>query len=109
MSDEQDGIELLVLLEVEGLEDKQRFEKHVKKEGFVVVEDEEFVYTGKSTTSLFATKAFILEVFKVALQKQEFKGKANLVFLLNELPYPPYYYDLNTKEFEEAEIKEETK
>ncbi|XOB62818.1 hypothetical protein ACMC56_03180 [Campylobacterota bacterium DY0563] len=105
----EEQIDILVLLEIEGLEDKQRFEKHVKREGFIVVEDEDFVYTAKSTTTLFSTKAYILEVFKVALQKQEFKGKANLVFLLNELPYPPYYYDLNTKEFEEAEIKEETK
>ncbi|RXJ69016.1 hypothetical protein CRV08_06180 [Halarcobacter ebronensis] len=97
---EEKQIELLVLLEIEGLEDKTRFEKHLKKEGFIVVEGESFAYTGKSTTTLFSTKAFILEVFKVALQKQEFKGKANLIFLLNEMPYPAYYYDLTTKEFE---------
>ncbi|WP_321468790.1 hypothetical protein [Halarcobacter sp.] len=105
----KEQIDVLVLLEIEGLEEKQRFEKHVKREGFVVVEDEEFVYTAKSTTSLFSTKAYILEVFKVALQKQDFKGNANLVFLLNEIPYNPYYYDLDTKEFEEAKVKEETK
>lgn len=98
MKEEQ--IELLVLLEITGLEDRPRFEKHVKREGFVAVENENFVYTGKSTTTLFSTKAFILEVFREALNKQDFKGSANLVFLLNEMPYPAYYYDQNTKEFE---------
>lgn len=105
----EEQIELLVLLEVDGLEDKERFEKHVKKEGFIAVENENFVYTGKSTTSLFATKAYILEVFKVGLQKQDFKGKANLIFLLNEMPYPAYYFDLNTNEFELVKEKEEAK
>ena len=104
----KEQIELLVLLEIDGLEDKDRFEKHVKREGFIAVEGESFVYTAKSSTTLFSTKAYILEVFKVALQKQEFKGEAQLVFLLNEMAYPPYYYDIKTKEFELAN-KEEVK
>ncbi|MGB6329564.1 MAG: hypothetical protein WBF48_11610 [Halarcobacter sp.] len=99
-------VEALVLLDVSGLEDKQKFEKHVKKEGFKVVEGEEFVYTGKSSTTLFSTKAYILEVFKKGLQKTVFES-ANLVFLLNETPYPPYYYDNTTKEFELVEENKE--
>jgi hypothetical protein len=102
-----DQIEVLVLLEITGLKDKERFERHVKKEGFIPVEGENFVYTAKSTTTLFSTKAFILEIFKVALQKQDFQGDANLVFLLNETPYPAYYYDKKTKYFEL--VKEEEK
>jgi hypothetical protein len=99
---EEGQIEVLVLLDIRELKDKERFEKHVKKEGFKIVEYENFVYTGKSTTTLFATKAFILEVFKVGLQKANFDGDANLIFLLNETPYPAYYYDKTTKEFELA-------
>ena len=45
------GIEVLVLLDVGGLEDKEKFEKHVKKEGFKTVEGEDFVYTATSTTT----------------------------------------------------------
>ncbi len=100
MKEPENGIELLVLLDIEGLEDKARFEKHLKREGFKTVEEEEFVYTGISSTTLFSTKAFILEVFKEALKKQDFKGSVNMVFLLNETPYPAYYFDHNTKEFE---------
>lgn len=93
-------IELLVLLDVTPLEDKEKFEKHLKKEGFKTVENENFVYTAKSSTTTFATKAYILEVFKVGLQKVNFDGEANLVFLLNETPYPAYYFDKNINEFE---------
>ena len=99
-------MDVLVLLDVIGLEDKVKFEKHVKREGFVVVEEEEFVYTAKSSTTMFSTKAYILEVFKKGLQKTDFQS-ANLVFLLNETPYPPYYYDKTTKEFELSEENKE--
>ncbi len=92
-------IELLVILDVTGLKDKEVFEKHVIKEGFHKVPDEEFVYTAKSTTTTFATKAYILEVFKKGLQKTQFDS-CNMVFLLNETPYPAYVYDKNSNDFE---------
>ncbi|MDD2974262.1 MAG: hypothetical protein PHZ10_04065 [Aliarcobacter cryaerophilus] len=97
-------IDVLVLLDVVGLEDIDKFEKHVKKEGFIKVQNEDFVYTGNSTTTTFATKAYILEVFKKGLQKSGFET-ASLVFLLNETPYPPYIYDKNTNDFELSEVK----
>ena len=98
-------IDVLVLLDVVGLEDRDKFEKHVKKEGFIKVENEDFVYTGNSTTTTFATKAYILEVFKKGLQKNVFND-ANLIFLLNETPYPAYYYDKETNDFELLEKEE---
>jgi hypothetical protein len=94
-------IEVLVIVDVTRLKDKEIFEKHVIKEGFVKVPNEEFVYTGKSTTTTFSTKAYILEVFKKGLQKTEFES-CNMIFLLNETPYPPYVYDKTTNDFEEA-------
>lgn len=62
-------LDVLVLLDVAGLEDKEKFEKHVKREGFSPVEGENFVYTAKSTTTTFSTKAYILEVFKKDFRK----------------------------------------
>ena len=96
-------IDVLVLLDVDGLQDRDKFEKHVKKEGFIKVPNEDFVYTANSTTTTFATKAYILEVFKKGLQKSSFLG-ASLVFLLNETPYPAYTYDKNTNDFELSEV-----
>jgi hypothetical protein len=93
------AIEVLVLLDVGGLQDKDKFEKHIRREGFSPVEGEDFVYTATSTTTTFSTKAYILEVFKKGLQKNIFND-ANLIFLLNETPYPTYYYDKETNDFE---------
>ncbi|KAB7885610.1 hypothetical protein GA417_08050 [Poseidonibacter ostreae] len=98
-------LEVLVLLDVSSLEDKEKFEKHLKKEGFNVVEEEAFVYTAQSSTTTFSTKAYILEVFRKGLQKNSFKD-ANLIFLLNETPYPAYYYDHDTNDFELSKEEE---
>jgi hypothetical protein len=98
------GIEVIVLLDIGGLEDKEKLEKHLKKEGFKVVEGEDFVYTAQSSTTTFSTKAYILEVFKKGLQKNKFND-ANLIFLLNETPYPTYFYDKTTNDFELAEVE----
>jgi|ERR1711879_375988 len=106
MEKQNQQMDVLILLDVSELEDKPKFEKHLKKEGFKVVEEENFVYTAKSSTTMFSTKAYILEVFKKGLQKTNFSD-ANLVFLLNETPYPPYYYDKTTNEFELVEDKKE--
>ena len=100
-----ENIEVLVLLDVSGLEDKEKFEKHLKKEGFHFVEEEPFVYTAQSSTTTFSTKAYILEVFRKGLQKNSFSD-ANLIFLLNETPYPAYYYDHDTNDFELSKEEE---
>lgn len=96
-------IDVVVILDVLGLNNKELFEKHIKKEGFNIVENEKFVYSGNSTTTYFSTKAYILEVFKKGLMKSGFKS-ANLGFLLNENSYS-YYFDENTKDFEEVKDK----
>lgn len=100
-----DEIEVLVLLDVGGLQDEEKFEKFVKRKSFKAVEGEKHVYTSTSTTTLVTTKAFILEIFKEGLQKAGFED-ANIVFLLNEKPYPPYYYDKETGFFEEIKQEE---
>ena len=98
-------LDVLVLLDVSGLEDKEKFEKHLKKEGFHTVPVEAFVYTAESSTTTFSTKAYILEVFKKGLQKNTFLD-ANIIFILNKTPYSTYYYDKNINEFELSESKE---
>ena len=99
-----DAIEVLVLLEVEGLQDVEGFEKFVKRKSFKAVEKEKHVYVSTSTTTLMTTKTFILQIFKEALEKAGF-ADAKLVFLLNETPYPPYIYNKNTNDFELSEVK----
>lgn len=92
-------IDVLVLLDVGGLQDEEKLKKFLKRKSFVEVEGEKHVFTSKSTTTMITTKAFILEMFKEGLEKAGFEN-ANLVFLLNETPYPPHYYDNKTGHFE---------
>jgi len=99
-------IEVLVLLDVSGLEDEEKLNKFLKRKSFKVVEGEKNVYTSESTTTIVTTKAFILQIFKEAVEKAGFTD-ANLIFLLNETPYPSYYYDKTTNDFELT--KEDTK
>src|SRR5574344_285086 len=101
-------IDVLVILEIDGLEDSEKFEKLLKRKSFKAVQGEEFVYTSSSTTTLITTKTYILQIFKEALEKAVFKD-AKLVFLLNETSYPPYIYDKSTKEFEISEENKEEK
>lgn len=103
-----ENIEILVLLDVSGLEDEEKLNKFLKKKSFKEVDGEKNVYTSLSTTTLITTKIFILQMFKEALEMAGFND-ANLIFLLNETPYPAYYYDKNTKEFELTKENEEDK
>ena len=50
------------------------------------------------------SKTFILQIFKEALEKAGFTD-ANLIFLLNETPYPTYYYDKTTNDFELVQVE----
>ncbi|MAD43318.1 MAG: hypothetical protein CL623_13145 [Arcobacter sp.] len=101
-----ENIEVLVLLDVSGLEDEEKLNKFLKRKSFKIVEGEKNVYTSTSTTTLVTTKTFILQIFKEGLEKVGFTN-ANLIFLLNETPYPAHYYDHDTNHFELS--KEESK
>ena len=95
-------MELLLIIDVKGLENKEIFNKHLKKEGFSSVEGEEFVYTATSTTTTFSTKAYILEVVKVGLSKTSFES-CKLIFQLDELPFQGFVFDKTTNDFEVAQ------
>ncbi len=91
-------MEVLLIVTVEGLGDKEIFEKHLKKEGFEQVEDEPFAYHGETTTSLLNTETFILHVLKEALNKADF-FTCKAIFQVGENPIKAYFIDKEAKEF----------
>ncbi|WP_419770487.1 MAG: hypothetical protein ACNI3C_01480 [Candidatus Marinarcus sp.] len=95
-------MDVLLVIEAVGLENKEIFNKHLVKEGFIAVEGEELVYTGNSTSTTFSTKAYILEVVKVGLSKTSFKS-CKLIFQLDELPFQAFKFDKTTNDFEVAQ------
>ncbi len=98
--------QVVLLVDAEGLEDREKFEKHLKREGLESIEDEEFAYGGESHTHLLGTRAYLLDVVKKALKKSGFKS-CRIMFQIGENPPEAYRFDLDADEFVEVIIKEE--
>ena len=82
---------------------KTIFEKHLKKEGFTPIPEEVFAYEGDTTTHLFSTRAFILEVVEKGLKKSEFLT-CKIIFQVGENPLEAYRFDTLQDSFVEVSI-----
>ncbi len=81
-----------VLLVVDGVRDKDSFDKHLKKEGFRLVEGEDFAYEAKASLPLMNTRAYIFDVLKKALKKSHTKT-CHFIFSLGDNPLEKYAYE----------------
>jgi len=91
------------VLLIEGLKDQTIFEKHLKKEGLTPIVDEPFTYEGTTTTHLFSTRAFILEVVDKGLKKSGFLT-CKLIFQVGENPMEAYLCDTLQDAFVEVRL-----
>lgn len=89
-----------VLIVVDGVGEKEPFDKHLKKEGFLAIDGEEFAYQGKANLPLMNTRAYIFDVIKKALKLSNTKT-CTFICQLGENPLERYRYEEETKEFEE--------
>jgi len=94
---------VILIVEVEGLSDKTIFEKHLKKEGFTPIPEEVFAYEGDTTTHLFSTRAFILEVVEKGLKKSGFLT-CKIIFQVGENPLEAYRFDTLQDSFVEVSV-----
>ena len=85
-------MKVVLIVEVEGLKDQAVFEKHLKKEGITPIEGEVFAYEGDTTTHMFSTRAFILEVVTKGLKKSGFES-CRIIFQVGENPMEAYLFD----------------
>lgn len=83
---------MILIVDVKGLEDRELFDKHLKKEGFKSVEDEESAYEGDTTTHLESTKAYILDVVIKGLKKSDF-DTCKIIFQVGENPMEAYVFN----------------
>lgn len=90
-----------VLLVVDGINNKTNFEKHLKKEGFLAIANEEFAYQGKANLPIMNTRAFIFNVLKKAMTLSDTKV-CNFICQLGENPLEKYQYDIKLKDFIEV-------
>lgn len=96
-------MQVVLVVEIEGLKDKTIFEKHLRKEGFTPVENEPFTYEGNTTTHMFSTRAFILEVVEKGAKKAEFL-RCKIIFQVGSNPMEAYVFDTLQDCFIEVKI-----
>ena len=91
--------DVLVVVDVVGLEDKVSFDKHLRREGLKEVEGEEFAYIGKSSTPIPNTLAFVQDALKKALKKGKSFQECKMGVWLGENPPVGFVYDKEKDEF----------
>lgn len=96
-------MQVILIVEVLGLKNKAVFEKDLEKEGFTPIEREDFAYTGDTTTSLFSTRAYILQVVEKALKKSGFSS-CKIIFQVGENPLEAFTFDLKNDTFSESKL-----
>lgn len=89
----KDKIEVIVVVEI--LEKKdvtniEDYEKYIKKEGFVKIE--EGAYQGYGTTGIMNIRAFIFGVFSKSFELGGFK-KCKLICQIGKNPLEAYFYE----------------
>ncbi|QNA70435.1 hypothetical protein FA592_14155 [Sulfurospirillum diekertiae] len=94
---------VILIVEVEGLNEKTVFEKHLNKEGFTPIPNEVFAYEGNTTTHMFSTRAFILEVVEKGLKKSGFES-CRIIFQVGENPMEAYLFDHEKDTFEQVAV-----
>lgn len=96
-------MKVVLIVEVEGLKDQVVFEKHLKKEGITPIEGETFAYEGDTTTHMFSTRTFILEVVTKGLKKSGFEA-CKIIFQVGENPMEAYLFDHKNDTFEQVAV-----
>lgn len=96
-------MKVILIVDVEGLNEKAVFEKHLKKEGITPIEGEAFAYEGNTTTHLFSTRAFILEVVEKGLKKSGFLT-CKIMFQVGENEMEAYLFNHENDTFEQVTL-----
>lgn len=96
-------MDVILITQVENLGDRDIFEKHLKKEGFLPIENESFAYQGSTTTSLMHTETFILHIVKDALNQARF-STCKLIFQVGNNEMKAFMIEKNQEEFIRAQL-----
>jgi len=95
-------MEVIVAIDLDELKNEEAFVAHLEKEGLErVEEEEEFVFSGISSTPVMQTRAFIMEVVGKALEKSPAKF-CNMVCMIGDNPMESYRFDEVNKSFVEV-------
>ena len=85
-------VEVIVVIDVEGLADRTAMEKHLKREGLRPIEGEPFAYLGQTSTDKIRTLLYVQDGVKKALHKGG-ASSANMMVSIGEYPMESYRFD----------------
>lgn len=89
-----------ILLVVDRVNEREVFEKHLKKEGFLPIENEELAYKGEANLPIMNTRAYIFDVLKKALKLSNTKT-CTFICQLGGNPLEKYAFSKDDKNFKE--------
>ena len=92
-------MKVILIIEVQELKDKIVFEKHLKNEGLTPIENEEFAYEGETTTHMYSTRAYMLDVVTTGLSKTSFHT-CKMIFQVGENPMEAYIFNHEDNSFQ---------
>lgn len=87
----QNEYDVILVIDAFDATHKEKFDKHLKKEGFDVVDTDEFAYTAKAHLPLMNTRAFIFDVLKKAFEKICIE-KSHFIFQLGDNGFERYEF-----------------
>jgi len=84
--------EVILVVNMPDLGDKEVFEKHLKREGFRPIENEPFSYLGETDTPKVNTVLYIFSAIERAMQKSG-TSSGSIIFQIGQYPMEAYRYD----------------
>jgi len=90
--------DVLVVLDIEGLDDRDAMERHLRREGLRGIEGEDFAYLGSTTTEKINTLLYVLDGVKKAIRKGGF-SRCTMMVSIGEYPMESYRYDRDKEDF----------
>jgi len=90
--------DVIVVLDIEGLQHRDALEKHLRREGLRAIDGEDFAYLGSTTTEKINTLLYVLDGVKKAIRKGGFL-RCTMMVSIGEYPMESYRYDQDKEDF----------
>jgi hypothetical protein len=95
--------EVVLVISIEGLLDREAFEKQLKRGGFSPIPDEPFSYIAETTTHKINTILHIHSTLKRAITQGGFTS-CRVILQIGEYPMEGYRYDTQSEAFVGVDI-----
>jgi hypothetical protein len=104
---DENAVEVVLVIDIEGLLQREAFEKQLKRGGFSPIPDEPFSYISETTTHKINTILHIHSTLKRAITQGGFTS-CRVILQIGEYPMEGYRYDTEREAFVGVDISSHT-